>query len=310
MPLAALATLLCSLPLFAQAPGWSDKAEEAERDALVAALCGADEGAARRAERRAARWGAGLEPILKKAEESASPVVAGRIARVRSWWREWTKEDESRAREAFEARRPKARDAWVTRSFAAVELEGPAAQAGWAWRCFLADSASTSGVQAHRDLVFFAKDGTCLLWTGDPEQARTLLDRAALFGDSDGAISLAVQVLAAIEPGAAPAAKVEDARVEVRGRTGIWHEHRMWLGSGVPGGYTEDVEYEFDTDGLLSKVSATGSERFDVREMERLLDEADPWMVLEGWVPEEMAKRLKDAQAKKEKSPPRHGRRK
>ncbi len=292
---------------------FAKSADEREKhvEDVLAALVGGDAGKAAAAEQEVRRWGAGAEALLANLEKGASPAAAARLARLRRGWApDWAKDADEEARRAYEALPAEDYDSWTLREFARIELTGAAEPLAGAWRLYRADSDSGLGTHAKHDLVLCAKDGSVMVWKGELAQAREVLDRAWLRGGGGEGTARAVAALQALPQSAWRTTKVEAVeteRIEVRGRDAIWHEHRMWLGSGVLGGYTEDIEYKFGEDGLLAEIRVTGSETFDVREMERLLAEADPWMKLEGWVPERMAASLKKAQAKKEKSPPRHG---
>ncbi|MCE9584091.1 MAG: hypothetical protein K8T20_16530 [Planctomycetes bacterium] len=287
------------------------EAREKQRDDLIAALVGSDEPAGAAAERALSRWGGGIEPLLAAAAATASPAGQARIARVRRWIApEWVKEADEEAKREYE-KRVRAEDAgWEVKEFVPIPLVDAAAPLSSAWRLFRAHSVLRLNQQGKDERVLVAKDGALFVWTGDVAEGREVLDRAGVRSDGGEQTRVAVAALMAISinPAKAAAVKVvEPERIEVSGRDGIWHAHRMWLGSGVLGGYTEDVVYVFDAEGLLAEERTTGISNFTRGDMDRLLADADPWLTLEGWVPERMAEKLRIAQAAKEKSPPRHG---
>lgn len=288
--------------------------QEKRRDDVIAELVGQDEAKAAAAEREASRWGSGIDPMLEAAALGASPAAQKRIARVRRWLApQWAKDADAEARTAYEAQLPAGGEPWDLKEFVSIPLAGAAEPLAGAWRLFRADSLSRTGTQAKHELVLVSKDGTLMAWSREFAQARELLDRAGIRSDGGDGTRRAVAAIEALPHGAFRAARlnaVETERIEVSGRDGIFHLHDMWLGSGVLGAYTQDIEYVFGEDGLLVELRTIGSGKFDVVEMERLLGEADPWMTLSGWVPDEMALKLKRDQAKKEKTPPRHGDRK
>ncbi|KAF0241979.1 MAG: hypothetical protein FD180_4171 [Planctomycetota bacterium] len=278
---------------------------------LVAAFVGDDEAKALDAERQLWRSGGKIEPLLEKSFEGGSPAVKERISRLRRWLAPaWAEDADESARTAYEKQLPAEQDAWGVLKFDRIELTGAGEPLSWGYRLFRAECRSKSGVQAKHDLVLCAKDGSLLIWTGEAAQCREILQRCGLVFEGGDFTKKYIGALAALPLRAYDGRKlrfVDPERIEVKGREVIWHEHRMWFGSGVLGGYTEDVIYVFGENGLLDEIKTTGIPNLTKREMDRILGEAEPWLHLEGWVADETRDALQKAQAGKEKSPPRHG---
>ncbi|MEK7466537.1 MAG: hypothetical protein AAB074_03905 [Planctomycetota bacterium] len=277
---------------------------------LVEAFAGEDESKSIEAERQLWHSGGAAEALLEKAFESASPVVKERISRLRRWLApSWAEDADEAAKKSYAARLPVVEDAWDVQKFDRIELTGAAEPLAPGYRLYRAECRSKSGAQAKHDLVLGAKDSSQLIWTGEAAQCREILQRCGLVFDGGEFTRTCIGALAALPRRAWDGRKlreVDSARIEVKGRDVIWHEHRMWFGSGVLGGYTEDLVYAFGEDGLLAGVKSTGIPNLTRREMDRILAEADPWLVLEGWVREETRDALQKAQALKEKPAPRH----
>ncbi|MBI2920310.1 MAG: hypothetical protein HYY18_04420 [Planctomycetes bacterium] len=278
-----------------------------ELDDLVARLDDEDAGKRDAAERELSRLGLGVEDRVKKAAESASPEKSARCKRILRWIAyQWTGDPAKEARAWYEG---EIADFKVV-SFEELELAEPAhSYVPSRFRFFRGEARDKHNVNARHDIVVIDRLGAARIWKGELSELVEVLDRCGLHGRDDSNLKLAGGVCVAIPSSAYDAKKhpaPDEGRMETRAKEFIYHHHRIWLGSGVLGGYLEDEVFAFDEAGRLSRIETTGIENFQIKDLERLLGEADPWLQLTGWVPDDMRDQLEAKQAKKERTPPRH----
>lgn len=276
-------------------------------DSLVSQLDSEDAAKRDAAEREISRLGQGMKERVEKAAEGASPEKLARCRRILRWIAfEWTGDPAKEARAWYEG---EIADFKVV-SFDELELADPArSYVASRFRFFRGEARDAHGVNARHDLVVIDRLGAVRFWKGGVAELAEVLDRCGLHGRDEANAKLAGGVCIAIPRSAYEAKKhpaPEDGRMEARVREFVYHHHRIWLGSGVLGGYLEDEVFAFDEQGRLSGIETTGIKNFQVEDLERLLGEGDPWLQLTGWVPEDMRERLEAKQAKKEKAPPGH----
>ena len=278
-----------------------------ELDDLVAQLD--DEDAAKRdaAERELSRLGQGAKDRVEKAAEGASQERSARCRRILRWIAfEWTGDPAKEARAWYEGEIAE----FKVVSFDELELADPArSYVASRFKFFRGEARDKHNVNARHDLVVIDRLGDVRIWKGGVAELAEVLDRCGLHGRDEANVKLAGGVCIAIPRSAYDAKKhpaPDDGRMEAHERKFVYHHHRIWLGSGVLGGYVEDEVFAFDEASRLSGIETTGIEDFQQKDLSRLLGEADPWLQLTGWVPEDMREELEKAQAKNEKLPPRH----
>jgi len=244
---------------------------------------------------------------LHKALDGAGPELKARIERILRWTAaEWEIDAEAVAGEAYD----REIGDWKRKSLAPVELAGDElAPIRGLFRMFRAEALDAHGVNARRDRLLVSKAGDVVFWIGEPVQQRALLERSRILAVDEAGVRRAGSICFAMTRTAWRTGEdepFEPARLEVSGREAIYHEHTMTLLSGRIGTYREDDVCVFGEDGILEEVRSTGIADLTMEDEYRLLGEADPWLVLDGFVADETRDELEKAQAKKEKKPPRH----
>lgn len=211
--------------------------------------------------------------------------------RAKKWYETYVQEHHPRYRLAE----------WKERGWEGKEVEGVG-------KFFRRYEAKNETLKEHwKDLeenIWIDREGKCSIWKGDAADLQRILealgeratDEAGVRRVGGICMSLSDKIVMAPE------------RVEIQGRTFIHHQHLLTLLSGRVGTYREDQSFLFDAEGRLAAVKFTGIQDLTVADRERLLDEADPWMIVLGFGAEETVKRLEEKQKSKERKPPHHDR--
>jgi hypothetical protein len=220
------------------------------------------------------------------------------------WEKEWPADLEAKVKEAIGAELAARKPAMIIKEIAELEVGLPGARV---FRCVAKDS---HGVNGSYDLVVAHRSGSIERWRGTAEQRRRLLVQAGVLARGEAGLTKAAEILVGFpddhcQPKSTPA--FDAARVEVAGRSLVYHHHRLTLLSGRVGEYLEDEIFEFDAAGFFTVSRTTGIPDLSVEDRDAILREADPWLQLGGFVSDDTRRDVKERQEKREKGEPRHG---
>lgn len=152
-------------------------------------------------------------------------------------------------------------------------------------------------------ILLFDRAGGMLVWNGKERAPalRAILDRCGLRATDEASVRRAglVCLLMPIEN------KHEPERVEVSGRTFIYHRHLLVLMSGRLGAYSEDVVMRFDGNGRIESYEVTGFPDLTVEQRDGLTRDPDPWLQVIGAVPDDVKERV-SAKSRERKLPIEH----
>ena len=267
--------------------------------ALVAQL-GSDDPAVRdRAENDLLEIGQPAVEPLEKALEGADPDLKLRIESILPWIRPgWDFNPMEKARDWFASwvAGRNAEDS-VSRPLEAMDLDDPALATHY--RLFSGRSARGSEAT-----IAVGRTGTCGFLGEADFTVVEMLRRSGIRARGEAGVQRVGRIAYALPDRRVP----QEARIEVDGRTWIYHAHILIYRSGEGPVYLEDTVFRFDESGVLAESSETGYDDLPPEVEKKLFDDADPWLLVFGFVDDRVLKDLRERQAKKEKTPPRHPR--